>query len=129
MSYHSVIRKNTEIIYRIHKAIHSTLPDRDKSPSHFEAWENACTEFHNNYSELSYFYKYDDCRKELRQGNNELIEYSLCFLEVRPYYFRSGYLYKDLIRVLKNCPLTNSQMNRYNSVKNRYNAFLSSRKI
>lgn len=54
------------------------------------------------------------------EGDLYAMEYAICFLEVRPYFLRSGYMFKDLIRKLKHAPLNEKQQERYSAVKQKY---------
>ena len=49
-------------------------------------------------------------------GLTEAIEIAIQFLEVDPYFFRSGYIKTDLLRRLKRAPLTKSQQQRLRNV-------------
>lgn len=62
-------------------------------------------------------------RERLRAGEKEAIDYALDFIEVRPYFFRSGYMYQDFLRVLRNCPLSDSQRYRYDQLRARYDEY------
>lgn len=53
----------------------------------------------------------------LRQHNPYAIEYALCFVEIRPYYFRSGYMYQRLMKKLNQVPLNEHQRERFLRVK------------
>jgi hypothetical protein len=123
MTFRSSIRKNEIIINRLHKTMHSANEQKNKSIAHLEAWKATCREFHENYSRLIYLFQFSDYRVELRGGNTEAIEYAISFIEVRPYFFRSGYLYKDLIRVLRSCPLNKSHRERYQIISERYKEY------
>jgi len=35
--------------------------------------------------------------RRILYGDPEAMEAAICFLEVRPYFFRSGYMYKDIL--------------------------------
>ena len=37
------------------------------------------------------------------------MEAAICFLECRPYYFRSGYMFKDILRKAKKAPFSTDQ--------------------
>jgi hypothetical protein len=44
------------------------------------------------------------------------MEAAVCFLEVRPYFFRSGYMFKDILRKCKRAPLSREQSARLEAV-------------
>ena len=67
-------------------------------------------------------------RERLRAGDEQAIEYAIAFLEVRPYFFRPGYMYKDFMRVLRNCPLSVDQRKRYNQVRENYLVYRKKRR-
>lgn len=58
--------------------------------------------------------------KALKQGDTYAMEYAVCFIESRPYFYRSGYMYKDLLRRLNKAPLSDSQRERYMTIKQQY---------
>jgi len=45
-------------------------------------------------------------------GDPEAMETAICFLELRPYFFRSGYMFKDILRKCRNAPLSVEQAKR-----------------
>jgi len=128
INYHNIIKENEIEINRIHKRVHSTYALKYKSDKHMAEWSNACDELHKRYAELAYFEYPIDFRAELRNGNQETIERALAFIEIRPFHFRSGYIFKDLMRVMKNIEFTKTQKRRYDSVNKRFQEYRNSRK-
>lgn len=127
------IKKSERTINHLHGLIHSTFAKRDDSKTHYEQWGNACAEFHEQYDSLVF-----SCGEH--QGESGLIrlltcsdieddcdeyarEFAVSFIELRPYYFRSGYLYKKLLRKLKHAPLSPQQHIRYQKVKESYRQY------
>jgi len=51
----------------------------------------------------------------------------MCFLELRPYFFRSGYMYKELLRKIKRAPLSPDQERRLRLVLERQAAWRAQR--
>ena len=92
------------------------------------AWNHACSEFRNNYEALSFPGGTLGAQDRMRSGDNEAIEYAIAFLEVRPYFFRSGYMYQEFMRVLRNCPLSDSQRRRYDRVREKYLVYRAGRR-
>ena len=128
MNYKSQIKTSEEILFRLYKRFKSTVEHRDSSKEAEQEWSKALTLFNEKYRQLSFLNGTTNYRLELRAGNKEAIEYAICFLEVRPYYHRSGYMWIDLLRVLKNCNLSKTQRKRYETVRQRYKAFKAERK-
>jgi len=50
--------------------------------------------------------------QELSQQNPEAVEDSICFLEVDPSFFRSGYIKEKILHRLRHCPITPGQHKR-----------------
>ncbi|MDO5770154.1 MAG: hypothetical protein Q4P13_11675 [Psychrobacter sp.] len=127
---HIDILKREKQIRRLHQLIDATFAERDKNERCYESWKNACANFHQNYSRK--VFNYDEFEGEA--GLLELLhhdnangdyarEFAVCFIEVRPYFFRSGYLYKHLLRKLNHAPLTSLQRTRYDAVKSAYQQY------
>ena len=55
-------------------------------------------------------------KERIRSGDTDAIEAALCFVELRPYFFRSGYMFKTLLPMLKRVQLTPSQRERFSRV-------------
>lgn len=114
----SILRNAAEIV-RLNSRIHETLPYRSKSSDEREAWEKACAEFHTRYDELAFPGGYTGALERILAGDSETIEAALCFLECRPYFFRSGYMFKDILKKCKRAPLSEAQATRLNLILNR----------
>ena len=116
----SQIQHNARTISDLHQRIHYTVRERDRSPTHREIWRDACAEFHARYDTLAFVGGASTARGRIRSGDATAIEYALCFIEVRPHFFRSGYMYNDFLRVLRNTELSPQQRDRYNLVHDAY---------
>ncbi len=108
------------MIAELHQRVRETLRERDLSTAHCDAWREACSEFHAQYDSLAFIGGVSSARDRIRSGDAAAIEYALCFIEVRPYFFRSGYMYKDFLRVLRKANLSPKQRIRYNRVHDAY---------
>lgn len=117
------IEWNARKIVELHRRVHATLETRDRGPDELAAWKSACEEFRTRYEPLAFPGGTGDARERLRAGDQIAIEYALSFIETRPYFFRSGYMYKDFLRVLRNCHLDESQRVRYDHVRESYLAY------
>jgi len=103
------IREGEAEIAGLHSRIHETLPQRGKSPEARREWEQACAEFHARYDELAFPGGYGGALDKISSGDPETMEAAICFLECRPYFFRSGYMFKDILRRCRRAPLSPQQ--------------------
>ena len=111
-------------IRRLRARIHDTFQHRHASQPQKIEWENACAEFHARYDMLAFPGGYDGRQRGKRlpdsnsaiariaAGNAEAMEAAICFLELRPYFFRSGYMFKQILRKMKRAPLSSQQADR-----------------
>jgi hypothetical protein len=63
----------------------------------------------------------------LKAGEFHTVEAALCFLEVRPYFFRSGYMWKDLLRRCKRVPMSEQQASRFIALLERHSEWKANR--
>jgi hypothetical protein len=103
------ILENTAEIVRLNARIKETLPDRGTSPAKRREWEQACAEFHQRYAGLAFPGGYGGALERITSGDPETMEAAICFLECRPYFFRSGYMFKDILRKCRQAPLSPRQ--------------------
>ncbi len=97
----------------LHDRIHETFKKRDDGPEARAEWSQACDEFHRQYDGLAFPGGYEAGLEKIRAGDSRAIEDALAFVEVRPYFFRSQYMRKKLMRRLKHAPLTPRQSERF----------------
>lgn len=90
---------------RHHGRIHETFAYRDQSREGFEAWKGATSAWHAQSYPTDFLWS-DEFMLNLRRSEREAIEESILYLEVDPWYFRSGYLKERLIRGLRSAELT-----------------------
>ncbi len=128
MSIHSRIQNNAQEIARLHQQMHAAIDRRSDGPKEQAQWQAVCREFHEAYQSLAFPGGPRDARHRLRAGDQNAIEYALAFLEVRPYFFRSGYMYKEYMRVLRNCPLTADQRSRHDILLAAYQQYRAQRR-
>ena len=46
---------------------------------------------------------------EFKKRDSKAMKVAICFLECRPYFFKSGYMFKDILRKVKKAPLSDEQ--------------------
>src|SRR5262249_6832563 len=100
------INRNADEIRRLHARIHQTFLHRDETSKAYQEWEEACRQFHQSYDELAFPGGYDGALERIVAGDQQAMEAAICFLEGRPYFFRSGYMFKALLRKVKHAPLS-----------------------
>jgi len=104
------IRENAAEIVRLHSRIRDTYKQRSRSAENMREWERACAEMHSRYAGLAFpGGQQGDVLKRILAGDPRTMEAAICFLEVRPYFFRSGYMFKDILRKCRRAPLNVEQ--------------------
>jgi hypothetical protein len=106
------IRESAAEIVRLHSHVHETLTEREKSPEKRREWEKACAEFHSRYDRLAFPGGYTGALQRISSGDPAAVEAGICFLECRPYFFRSGYMFKDILRGCRRAELSSEQATR-----------------
>jgi hypothetical protein len=92
------ILENASISNRLTAAIHDTFEVRDRDAASYAAWKAATAEFHARYDRLAFPGGYEGALERIESGDAETIEAAVVFLEVRPFFFRSGYMRTALLR-------------------------------
>jgi hypothetical protein len=110
------IAANAAEITRLMRRIDASVLLRDKSPADRAAWEADCAELHRRYNSLAFPGGYGEALEKFHVGDPSVIEPTLCFLEQRPYFFRSGYMFTTLMRRVKRADLTKGQRQRLEAV-------------
>ena len=111
--------ENGAKITSLQSRISETVKLRDKSPEGLREWKDACAEFHRRYSTLAFPGGYDGALERIVAGDEDAMEAAICFLECRPYFFRSGYMFKDILRKTKRAPLSLDQADRLRKVESK----------
>lgn len=118
---------NAETISNLNSRIHETFACRNRGKTQKSDWERACQEFHSKYDQLAFPGGYSTAFERIFSGEPEAIETAICFLECRPYFFRSGYMWKEISRKIKRAPLSEQQAERLKIIVQRYKEFRASR--
>jgi hypothetical protein len=114
------IHQNAATLRAMHARIHETFATRGESPAHRQAWQDACATFQVRYDALAFPGGYEGALDRLRGGDPHTMEAAITFLELRPYFFRSGYMHKKILRYAKRAPLSNPQAQRLRHVLARW---------
>jgi hypothetical protein len=121
--------ENAAEINRLNNRIHETYKSRDESGEHYQDWSRACAEFHARYDELCLpGGPYPDFYGRIRAGDPDMVEVALCFLEVRPFFFRSGYHWKTILQKCKSAPMSDQHSERFRDLLERYTQWRNLRK-
>lgn len=112
---HELILFNAEKIRQLYSRINITVHERDKSPEKLQEWEQACAEFHSSYEALAFPGGWQALER-IDSGDKDAIEAAICYLECRPYFHRSGYLFKVILKRAKRALLSDQQRNRLQQV-------------
>jgi hypothetical protein len=111
-----ILEGTTEIV-RLNARIKETLRDRGKSPAQRREWEQSRAEFHERYTGLAFPGGHDGALERISSGDPETMEAAICFLECRPYFFRSGFMFKDILRKCRRAPLSSNQKARLETLE------------
>lgn len=106
-NYLDRIRKHSDDVNRLHKAIHDTVKHRDKSESHRREWLKACSLFREHHSVINDWMQ--DIRREDIHDWQTARDFVFQYLTVDPIYFGSGYAKEMLIKKLKPCVFTKDE--------------------
>jgi hypothetical protein len=107
-------------IVRLNSRIKETYAQRSKSSEKMQEWKQACAEFHSRYAGLAFPGGYQgNVLDHILSGDSQAMETAVCFLEVRPYFFRSGYMFKDILRKCRRAPLSLDQTARLKAIERR----------
>ncbi len=117
------MQQNAAEIVRLQRRIHETVKERSTSDAGRLAWKQACADFHQRFNQLAFPGGYGEALEKFRSGDTSVVEPALCFLELRPYFFRSGYMFNTLMRRMKPIPLTPDQRARLQAVRERQAAW------
>lgn len=105
----------TDHLDLLHQRVHETFLHRHEGPEARRAWQEACCEFHSYESPMS-FVGTAEGRARFRNGEADLLEHAIRFLELDPYVFRSGYTKAEIIRCIKWLPFRQDQIQRLQGV-------------
>ena len=105
----SLIEANSAEIVKMHSRIKETVALRGKSAQKQHEWEHACEVFHSKYDSLAFPGGFSGALDRIIAGDPYAMEAAICFLELRPYFFRSGYMFDSILRKAKRAPLTKDQ--------------------
>ena len=122
------IIRNAAIINQLHKHIHFTFQFRYDNDEKYEEWSAACENFRAQYDSLAFPGGWAGALDRILEGDSDAMEAAICFFEVRPYFFRSGYMFKDILRKAKKAPLFENQRKRLETVAQAYKKYRAARR-
>ncbi len=96
--------------------MHSTYRRKRESARAEEQWHKACRRFHEDYDQLAFPGGITEGMRRLATNDPGIIESAVVFLEVDPFFFRSGYIKEDLLERLRWAPLDEDQKQRMRQV-------------
>jgi len=124
-----LILSNAAEIERLQCRVHESVKHRDEGEAKRLEWEEACAEFHARYDALAFPGGFSGAYERIATGDSDTIDTALTFLEVRPCFFRSGYMWKDILRKCKRAPMSAEQSKRLALLLARYGEWKHQRNI
>ncbi|MGA9672682.1 MAG: hypothetical protein WBQ94_25925 [Terracidiphilus sp.] len=110
---HQRVKENAAEINRLHECLHEAFRRRNENGGAMQRWSAAAKELHARWGQLALpGGPFPNFLERVAAGEPEMAEIALAFLEVRPYFFRSGYMWKDIFRRCKRAPLLGEQAER-----------------
>jgi len=122
-----LIRANADEINWLRQVIRDTAGARWRGPEERERHVAACAEFHQNYARLAFPGGYANALKRLAEHDPNTLDVALTFLEVRPYFFRSGYMWKTLLKRVQRVAMGTKQHARLQEILDAYAAYRATR--
>jgi len=118
-----LIRANADEINRLRQVIRDTAGARWRGPEERERHAAACAEFHQHYEQLAFPGGYANALTRLAEHDPNTLDVALTFLEVRPYFFRSGYMWKTLLKRVQRVSMGTKQRARLQKILGAYAAY------
>lgn len=112
----NLVETNAAKLRTLHEAIKKTWENRHTDEKSASAWKQACLTFHASFNALAFPGGLDRAMSLLPKNDPSIIEEAIRFLEVDPFFFRSGYIKSDLIKHLRHVSLNNDQKKRLQKV-------------
>lgn len=109
--FREMITREAKTLCALHARVHETFRNRSKDR---QTWSDACAEFHSYRPAFESYLEQIDRKPEIHSKGT--VEFMITFLEVDPWFFRSGYLKETMIRRLKRAPLTDVDKARLRTV-------------
>src|SRR5437016_2026590 len=97
-SQRKVIATNANILRTLRDEIESTWLHRNEGPEQRQAWVDVCRRYSEVYERLAFPGGLEAGLARLSQGDSEAFELAVQFLEVNPWFYRSGYIKERLIQ-------------------------------
>jgi hypothetical protein len=117
---HARIEASAAELRRLHAEVKRTFRETGGGHRAVGDWERACELFDRRYDALAFPGGYDGALRQIEAGDPKSVESALCFLEVRPYFFRSGYMWRDILRKLRRARLPPHQAARLAEIESAY---------
>ena len=108
------IEAEAATLHALHQQVHASVAARDKSETGMRAWAKAVRAFHSYESGMESLVN-RSCSPDLLHYT-DVSEFALCFLEVDPMFFRSGFIKQEILRRIDRAPLDDAQMERLQAV-------------
>ncbi|HIE4564137.1 TPA: hypothetical protein ACXNIY_002211 [Stenotrophomonas maltophilia] len=118
-----LIRANADEINRLRQAIREAAGARWRGPEEMQRHAAACTEYNQRYEQLAFPGGYANALRQLVEHDPNTLDVVLTFLEVRPYFFRSGYMWKTLLKRAQRVPMGTKQHARLQKILDDYAAY------
>ncbi|WP_258179480.1 hypothetical protein [Stenotrophomonas maltophilia] len=115
-----LIRANAGEINRLRQAIREAAGARWRGPEEMQRHAAACVEYNQRYELLAFPGGYANALKQLAEHDPNTVDVVLTFLEVRPYFFRSGYMWKTLLKRVQRVPMGGKQQARMQKILDAY---------
>jgi hypothetical protein len=112
----NVFEANAAELEKLRERVDETLRERGKSSKRTAAWQEAARAFHAAYDRLAFPGGLSREFELLRISDVTAIEMAIRFLEANPWYFRSGYHKADILKMLREHPLSDDQCARMRKV-------------
>lgn len=112
----SIFEHNAKSLRELKDDIEVTFAHRNLDEEHRSLWAEACNRFHTSFDKLAFPGGLDRELRLLRERDQQAIEMAVRFLETNPWFFRSGYIKEELLRLLGQVELSNDQQARLRSV-------------
>ncbi len=104
-NYREMIARCADELNKLHQKVRETAEHRGKSSHQLEQWERAAKAFHEYYSPVDDIIEH--CLNSGLLNDPKLREFVFDYINIDPYFFRSGYIMESLLQRVKKLTLTN----------------------